>query len=154
MSASREALRRAAVAIERALIALAAALVVIAAPQISTAEEISCPLASEKPMLVTQLFFGSSVKGRGPVTRGEWNAFLRRDVAPRFPGGFTFYEAEGQWLDPARHAVVREKSKVMIIAVEDTAEARTNIAAVAERYRAAFHQQSVGIITRRECAAF
>jgi ABC-type sugar transport system substrate-binding protein len=147
-------LRRAAVASGRALLALAAALAVLAAPQISAAEDLSCPLASEKPMLVGQLFFGLSVQGRGPVTRGEWNAFVQRDVAPRFPGGFTVYDAEGQWLDAARHAVVREKSKVMIIAVEDTVEARTNLAAVAELYRAAFRQQSVGIITRRECAAF
>jgi hypothetical protein len=136
------------------LIALTAALVVLATPQISAAQELSCPLANEKPMLVTQLFFGLSVKGRGPVTRSEWTAFVRRDVAPRFPDGFTVYEAEGQWLNPASHAVVREKSKVMIVAAEDTAEVRTKITEVSDLYRKAFHQQSVGIITRRECAAF
>jgi hypothetical protein len=95
-----------------------------------------------------------SVKGRGPVTRSEWTAFVRRNVAPRFPDGFTVYEAEGQWLNPASHAVVREKSKVMIIAAEDTAEVRTKITEVSELYRTAFQQQSVGVITRRECAAF
>jgi hypothetical protein len=105
-------------------------------------------------MLVTQLFFGLSVKGRGPVTRAEWTAFVRHYVAPRFPDGFTVYEAEGAWLDPGSHAVVRENSKVMIIAAEDTAEVRTKIAEVSQLYRNAFHQQSVGVITRRECAAF
>ncbi len=105
-------------------------------------------------MLVTQLFFGLSVKGRGPVTRSEWTAFVRHNVAPRFPDGFTVYEAEGQWLDPASHSVVRENSKVMIIAAEDTAEVRTKITEVSDLYRQAFHQQSVGVITRRECAAF
>lgn len=105
-------------------------------------------------MLVTQLFFGSSVKGRGLVTRGEWTAFVRRNIAPRFPDGFTVYEAEGQWLDPVSHSLVREKSKVMIIAAEDTAEVRSKIAEISELYRTAFHQQSVGVITRRECAAF
>jgi hypothetical protein len=105
-------------------------------------------------MLVTQLFFGLSVKGRGPVTRGEWTAFVRRHIAPRFPDGFTVYEAQGQWLDPASHSVVRENSKVMVIAAEDSAEVRTKITEVSELYRAIFHQQSVGVITRRECAAF
>ncbi len=105
-------------------------------------------------MLVTQLFFGLSIKGRGPLTRSEWTAFVRRSVAPRFPDGFTVYEAEGQWLDPDSHAVVRENSKVMIIAAEDTAEVRTKITEVSDLYRKAFHQQSVGVITRRECAAF
>jgi hypothetical protein len=154
LTGSREPLRRVAVLTPRVLIALAAALVVLAAPHISAAQEPSCPLANEKPMLVTQLFFGLSVKGRGPVTRGEWTAFVRRNVAPRFPDGFTVYEAEGQWLNPASHAVVRENSKVMIIAAEDTADVRTKIAEVSELYRKAFHQQSVGVITRRECAAF
>jgi hypothetical protein len=135
------------------LIALATAFAVLATPQISVAQE-PCPLSNEKPMLVTQLFFGLSVKGRGPVTRSEWTAFVRHNVAPRFPGGFTVYEAEGQWLDPASHSVVRENSKVMIIAAEDTAEVRTKITEVSDLYRKAFHQQSVGVITRRECAAF
>jgi Protein of unknown function (DUF3574) len=143
-----------AVVIARGRIVLATALVVLATPQISAAEELSCPLAGEKPMLVTQLFFGLSIKGRGPVTRREWTDFLQRDVAPRFPDGFTVYQAEGQWLSPASHAVVRENSKVMIIAAEDTADVRTKIAEVSDLYRKAFHQQAVGVITRRECAAF
>jgi hypothetical protein len=124
------------------------------APQIAPTQESSCPLANEKPMLVTQLFFGLSMRGRGPVTPREWAEFLRRDVTPRFPEGFTVYEAQGQWLDPNSHAVVRERSKVMIIAAEDTVDAHTKIAEVSQLYRTAFHQQSVGVITRRECAAF
>jgi hypothetical protein len=136
------------------VIALVTALLTLATPKISAAQELSCPLPNEKPLLVTQLFFGLSIKGRGPVTRGEWTAFVRRDVAPRFPDGFTVYEAEGQWLNPASHSVVRENSKVMIIAAEDTAEVRTKIAEISDLYRKAFHQQAVGVITRRECAAF
>jgi Protein of unknown function (DUF3574) len=142
------------VSIARGLIASAAALVVLATPQISAAQELSCPLAGEQPMLVTQLFFGLSIQGRGPVTRHEWSEFLRQNVAPRFPDGFTVYEAEGQWLNPASHSVVRENSKVMIIAAEDTAEVRTKITEVSDLYRKTFHQQAVGVITRRECAAF
>ena len=136
------------------LTALATAFALLATPRITAAQELSCPLSNEKPMLVTQLFFGLSVKGRGPVTRSEWTAFVRHTVAPRFPDGFTVYEAEGQWLDPASHSVVRENSKVMIIATEDTAEVRTKITEVSDLYRKTFHQQSVGVITRRECAAF
>jgi hypothetical protein len=79
---------------------------------------------------------------------------VRRNVAPRFPDGFTVYDAHGEWLDPLSHSVVRENSKVMIVAVQDTAEARTKITEVSELYRKAFHQQSVGVISSRECAAF
>jgi hypothetical protein len=128
--------------------------VVLASTQGASAEEPSCPFPNEQPMLVTQLFFGTSIKGRGPITAKEWTAFVRRDVAPRFPDGFTVYEAQGEWLNPLSHSVVREKSKVMIIATADTAQARTSITEVSELYRKAFRQQSVGVITRRECAAF
>jgi hypothetical protein len=161
--------RRVGAPITRVLIAFSMALVVLGGPQfagaqnaaaqaaaaqIATAQEPSCPLANEKPMLVTQLFFGLSMRGRGPVTPHEWAEFLRRNVTPRFPDGFTVYEAMGQWLDPHSRAVVRERSKVVVIAADDTAEVHTKIAAVSDLYRKAFHQQSVGVITRTECAAF
>jgi hypothetical protein len=154
LNPSFKSLRREGIRAASALVALAVTLIVLAAPQSSAAQELSCPLPKEKPMLVTQLFFGLSIAGRGPVTRHEWSEFLRQEVSPRFPDGFTVYEAEGQWLDPAGHSVVREHSKVMIIAAEDTSEVRTKIAEVSDLYRKAFHQQSVGVITRRECAAF
>jgi len=118
------------------------------------AQEPPCPLANEKRMLVTQLFFGLSVKGRGPVTPEEWQGFVRRNVTPRFPDGFTVYDAQGQWVNPMSHSVVCEKTKVMVIAAEDTAQARAKITEVADLYRKVFHQQSVGVITSRECAAF
>lgn len=129
-------------------------LVVLVIPRGSAAQELSCPLANEKPMLVTQLFFGLSVKGRGPVTPQEWRAFVQRNVAPRFPDGFTVYDAQGEWRDPVSRSVVRENSKVVILALEDTAGARLKITEVSELYRKAFHQDAVGIISSRECAAF
>jgi hypothetical protein len=133
---------------------IATALIALAIPRISATQETSCPLAGERPMLVAQLFFGLSVKGRGPVTPKEWRVFVRQNVAPRFPDGFTVYDAHGDWLDPVSHSVVRENSKVMIIAAEDSVETRRKITEVSEFYRKAFHQQSVGVITSRECAAF
>jgi len=135
--------------------AAATVLVALAVPRGSAAaQEPSCPLPGEKPMLVTQLFFGLSVKGRGPVTAQEWQAFVRRNVAPRFPDGFTVHDAEGEWRDPVSRSVVRENSKVVIVALEDTAEARLKITEVSELYRKTFHQEAVGIISSRECAAF
>lgn len=105
-------------------------------------------------MLVAQLFFGLSVKDRGPVTPKEWRVFVQRNVAPRFPDGFTVYDAHGDWLDPVSHSIVRENSKVMIVAAEDSVDSRRKITEVSDLYRKAFRQQSVGVITSRECAAF
>jgi hypothetical protein len=129
-------------------------LLLLAGAMDANAQTQSCPLAGQNPMLVVQLFFGLSVPHRGPVTAKEWNSFLQQTVTPRFPEGFTVYEAYGQSWNPASRSVGREKSKVILIAIVDTAPARVKIAEVADRYREAFHQRSVGILTSPSCGAF
>ena len=118
------------------------------------AEERACPFAGQKPMLVVQLFFGQSIKDRGLVSDREWRSFLARTVTPRFPDGFTVYDGYGQWMNPRTHAISREKTKVMVIATEDTPALRTRIEELSGIYRARFHQQSVGLITSPGCGAF
>jgi Protein of unknown function (DUF3574) len=129
-------------------------LLVLAGAMDANAQTQSCPLAGQNPMLVVQLFFGLSAPHRGPVTAKEWNSFLQQTVTPRFPEGFTVYEAYGQSWNPATRSVGREKTKVILIAIVDTAPARAKIAEVADQYRGAFHQRSVGILTSPSCGAF
>lgn len=105
-------------------------------------------------MLVVQMFFGQSIKNRGPVTKQEWNSFLRQTVTPHFPDGFTVYDAYGQWQDRDTHRVTRENAKVIQIAVENTAEVRDGIAAISDTYRKRFQQQSVAILSNTTCAVF
>ena len=113
-----------------------------------------CPLAGQKPMIIVQLFFGLSVPHRGPVTAKEWSSFLQQTVTPRFPEGFTVYDAYGQSWNPVTRSVGREKTKIVLIAIVDTTPARTKIAEVADEYRRTFHQRSVGIVTSPGCGAF
>jgi hypothetical protein len=120
----------------------------------ANAQTESCPLAGQKPMIVVQLFFGLSVPHRGPVTAKEWNSFLQQTVTPRFPEGFTVYDAYGQSWNPVTRSVGREKTKILLIAIVDTAPARAKIAEVADEYRGTFHQRSVGIVTSPSCGAF
>jgi|SRR5271165_6212715 len=134
--------------------ALAGLVIALAAGQNAVADESTCPLPNQKQTLVVQLFFGQSIKNRGPVTPKEWNSFLRRKVTPLFPDGFTVYDAHGQWLNTETHLVSREHTKVIVIATEDTPPIRINIAEVSDAYRKIFHQQSVGIVTNQACSAF
>jgi hypothetical protein len=120
----------------------------------ANAQAESCPLAGQKPMIVVQLFFGLSVPHRGPVTAKEWSSFLRQTVTPRFPDGFTVYDAYGQSRNPVTGSVGREKTKVVLVAIDDTLPARAKIAEVADQYRDTFHQRSVGILTNPSCGAF
>lgn len=103
---------------------------------------------------MVQMFFGLSIEHRGPVTNREWNDFLRRTVTPRFPDGFTVYDAYGQWQDRNTRHIVRERSKVIEVATEDSETTHDGIAAISDAYRNRFHQQSIAIVSHMACVAF
>lgn len=133
--------------------ALLLAAITLHAPP-SVAEPGACPFPADQPFLVVQLFFGQTTQGGHRVTPGEWTSFLRRVVTPAFPDGFTVYDASGQWLDRARHHLVREPSKVIELAVADAEPARAAIASVIDGYKRQFRQQTVGMISNLSCGNF
>jgi hypothetical protein len=114
----------------------------------------SCPLQSEKPMVIAHLFFGRAIQGRGPLTDAEWSSFAASVLSRDFPDGFTAYDGEGQWLDPQTGKIVRERSKVVVIAAKEDERFAKNIRDAADAYRKTFHQHSVGVISQTACAAF
>jgi hypothetical protein len=114
----------------------------------------SCPLPEQTPMLVIQLFFGQRIPDGGRVTSKQWRSFLEHTVTPRFPAGFTVYDAYGQWQSPGTRSAGREHTKVIMIVAADGAPSREGIALVTGEYRKLFHQQSVGILTSQGCGAF
>jgi hypothetical protein len=103
----------------------------------------------QKPMLDIELLLG-----RGKANDARWRQFVAREVTPRFPDGLTVYETYGQWRDPKRNVIVREKSRVVRIIVPADAPAQDKIDAVAEAYKKQFSQKSVGIVTRPACVSF
>ena len=120
------------------------ALAIITAPAFA---QPSCP-APQAPMLDIELLLGR----RGSEAR--WRQFLAREVTPRFPDGLTVYETRGQWRDPERKLIVRERSRVLRILAPADAPVLDKIDAVASAYKKQFVQKSVGIVTRPACASF
>ncbi|MDQ4135163.1 MAG: DUF3574 domain-containing protein [Pseudomonadota bacterium] len=116
-----------------------------------TAMPVSCA-GGAAPKPVAELVFGRNIGGRLGVGERDWRAFLDTEVTPRFPDGFTVLDARGQWRDAG--AIVREPSKVLVIALQDEARDRAEIAAVAEAYKARFRQQSVLTMVRQACVSF
>ena len=55
----------------------------------------ACP-PGQNEMLTVRLYFGQSMNGR-PIATAAWRDFVARVVTPRFPDGFTIYDARGQW---------------------------------------------------------
>jgi|SRR5580704_3127852 hypothetical protein len=113
-----------------------------------------CLLTSQKPMVLAELYFGRDIGGRGPVTDAEWSGFVDRIVARQFPDGFTVHDGDGEWLNAATRRVVRERTKILTIAVERSAGLAARIEAVVDAYKRQFRQISVGVMTTEACARF
>jgi hypothetical protein len=123
-------------------------------PQAPAAASYRCILPAEQRMLVAELFFGRNIRGRRPLTDAEWAGFARDVITPNFPVGFTVFDGEGQWQNPATGAIGREQTKILLVAAKRSPDLAGRLAAVIDAYKARFRQQSVGIITRDSCAAF
>ena len=105
-------------------------------------------------MLVAELFFGRSIRGREPLTDVEWADFAAQAVTPNFPDGFTVFDADGQWQNPVTGIIGRERTKILLVAAKRSPDLASRLTAVIEAYKTRFHQQSVGLITHDSCAAF
>jgi hypothetical protein len=120
----------------------------IAYADLAAAQGLACT-PPQKPMLDIELMLG-----RGKANEARWAQFLAREVTPRFPDGLTVYETTGQWRDPARNLVVRERSRVLRIIISADAPVRDKLDAVAGAYKKQFAQKSVGIVMRPACVSF
>lgn len=105
-------------------------------------------------MFVAELFFGRSIRGRAPVSDSEWSGFVSQTITKEFPDGFTVEDGEGGWADPATHALAREQTKILIVALPESRDAGRKIDRVVRQYRRDFQQTSVGILTKTMCGAF
>jgi hypothetical protein len=100
----------------------------------------------------TNLYFGLNRKA-GAISETQWRAFLRDVVTPHFPQGLTVWEAGGQWRR-ADGAIVKERSKVLLLVHDDSPSVHASITDIIERYKKSFEQESVLWETARVCAAF
>ena len=105
-----------------------------------------------KPRVVAELIFGRNIGDRLGVGEGEFRRFVDEEVTPRFPDGFTVLDGRGQWRDGG--AIVREPSKVLVVALSDEARDRAQLTAIAEAYKVRFQQQSVLTMVRSACLSF
>lgn len=108
----------------------------------------------QQAMLTAELLFGRKIGDRVGVSEAAFRRFVDEEVTPRFPDGLTILDTSGQYRDTQRAVLVREPSKLVLIALKDEPEGRARLAAIAERYKARFNQQSVGTILRPACVSF
>lgn len=111
------------------------------------------PRRELKPSLVEDdLYFGLSTS-QGPVTPVQWDAFLSKEVTPRFPDGLTVFDAKGQWKN-AQGTIGKEPTKVLILVHPDNPVEDQVIQALIDIYKKEFHQESVMKVRSRPEVSF
>lgn len=132
--------------------------VMIAGPEVARAQAnlppaspVSCD-PKTATLTRTTLYFGLD-RPAGIVSEREWRSFLRSVVTPRFPQGFTVWDAYGQWRD-AHGRIEREPARVLLIIHPDTEKVRTALAEIIDIYKHRFQQEAVLREVAPVCAAF
>ncbi len=114
-----------------------------------------CAPGAGSPMIVYELFFGRTIDGRdSPVSDAEWNAFVAQVVTPNLPAGFTVLNGQGQWQNPATTEIVRDPTKILIVAAPSTRQTAGAIKTIRQAYEQRFGQQSVGMTSHGACGDF
>ena len=107
-----------------------------------------------KPGVVVQMIFGRNIGNKLGVGEADWTRFMDQEVTPRFPDGLTVFNGAGQWRDTDTGRVVREPSKVLLVALPEGTEGRTRLKEVAEAYKQRFKQQAVATFQETACVSF
>jgi hypothetical protein len=109
---------------------------------------------AQRPGTIAELLFGRDIGGHLGVSEAAWRRFVAREIAPRFPDGLTVASASGQWRDRKSGKIVREPSKLVLIALPGNADDQARLDAVVAAYKREFRQQSVGFIVQSACVSF
>lgn len=103
-------------------------------------------------MTRTELIFGTQRPRLPPVSGRAWRRFVAREIAPRFPDGFTLLDARGEWR--GRRGGIRETSHILIVWHDATSQQQDKFDALRSLYKQRFHQQSVLRIDGSDCVSF
>ena len=94
----------------------------------------------------TELYFGLSMPDGEVVSEDEWQAFVDEQIMPRFKDGLTILDARGQYLDEGE-ALIKERTKVVVIIHPDTPRARIEIYNIIQAYKRRYGQGAVLRVT-------
>lgn len=112
----------------------------------------ACPAGNEARR-TAQLYFGRNIGGRAGVSDADFQAFVDRELTPRFPEGLTVLDGGGQWRGPENY-LVREASKVVMVVLPKARDADARIDAVRAAYKTRFHQDAVLVVSQAACVSF
>ncbi len=112
----------------------------------------ACPVG-QSPGHVVQLVFGRKIGDQVGVSDADFARFVDEELTPRFPEGLTVLDAAGQWRSTAG-PIVREPSKVVILALPGRAGGEDRVGAARAAYKRRFSQEAVMVLTQPACLGF
>jgi hypothetical protein len=117
----------------------------------TAAPPISCP-SGEQGSVNELLYFGM-VKPNGVVTSSEWDEFLHTAITPRFPKGFSFWQASGQWQNSGG-TITQETSFVVSLVHPDDDQSEKAVRRITKEYKSRFKQEAVLRVKGFSCVSF
>ncbi len=105
-------------------------------------------------MQIYTLYFGRSVRDRAPVSDQEWRDFRNQVITPALPNGYTVLDGQGAWMSPRTHVTIAEATKVLVVALPETADSLTAINHIRAGWQHRFHQYVVGMTVQSGCGSF
>ena len=101
----------------------------------------------------SELYFGRLRPDGTVVSDAEWRTFVAEEITPRFPDGFTVFDALGQYRGRDGQ-IVSEPTKVLLIVHGPDARLRGSVQELRDLYRRLFQQESVLLIESPARAGF
>lgn len=103
----------------------------------------------ESPAVQELLYFGTETSS-GHVTPEAWTQFLSEIVTPRFPDGFSAWQASGQWRSSSGE-VIREPSYILDLVHPDNVTLSKAVQEIIASYKTRFRQEAVLRVKTHTC---
>jgi hypothetical protein len=111
------------------------------------------PTPGTQALVRSELYFGRLRPDGTVVSDAEWRTFVAEEITPRFPDGFTVFDALGQYRGRDGQ-IVSEPTKVLLIVHGPDARLRGSVQELRDLYRRLFQQESVLLIESPARAGF
>ncbi len=114
----------------------------------------TCSPGLGSPVVVVDLFFGLAIPARADLTEQEWRNFQDDTITVNLPQGYTVVNATGAWMNPVTHQTIKENSRILVVALPESADSLAAISRIKTAYQIRFNQQRVGMTVNRACGSF
>lgn len=108
------------------------------------------PCSADGQLAVQELLYFGTATPSGHVTPEDWGQFLNETVTPRFPEGFSAWQASGQWRS-ASGEIIREPSYVLSLVHTDDPAPNKAVQDIIATYKMRFQQEAVLRVTSHTC---